>query len=187
MGNQFHGSIDAKLVQVNFNLFFLRGYTSDFRKEDRKRKPSSYSLQPRSFIRQFVVFRKRHKHIERAKLVQVNFILFFLRGYTSDFRKEDRKRKPPAKLRDDPGHGRRGIQDGHPPHVLDALKLITTSWDNITKKAIIRCWLKANILSENQTGKMEGLVGNDNSWVGAGLPGDEIKCLKSKISTICGS
>ena len=23
-------------------------------------------------------------------------------------------------------------------------------WDNITKKAIIRCWLKANILSENQ-------------------------------------
>ena len=26
----------------------------------------------------------------------------------------------PAKLRDDPGHGRRGLEDGHPPHVLDA-------------------------------------------------------------------
>jgi hypothetical protein len=46
----------------------------------------------------------------------------------------------PAKLHDDPGHGRRGLEDGHPPHVLDALKLITTSWDNITKNAIIRCW-----------------------------------------------
>ena len=26
----------------------------------------------------------------------------------------------PAKLHDDPGHGRRGLEDGHPPHVLDA-------------------------------------------------------------------
>eukprot|EP00505_MAST-04D_sp_SCG-Rhode-Island_P003863 Stramenopile-MAST_4_protein_3863 len=87
----------------------------------------------------------------------------------------------PAKLHDDPGHGRRGLEDGHPPHVLDALKLITTSWDNITKKAIIRCWLKADILGEGLTRRMEELVGGDDSWVGSGLPEDELQLLKSKV------
>ena len=87
----------------------------------------------------------------------------------------------PAKLHDDPGHGRRGLEDGHPPHVLDALKLITTSWDNITKNAIIRCWLKADILGEGLTRRMEELVGGDDSWVGSGLPEDELQLLKSKV------
>ena len=50
---------------------------------------------------------------------------------------------------------------------VDALKLITTSWDNITKKAIIRCWLKADILGEGLTRRMEELVGGDDSWVGS--------------------
>ena len=84
----------------------------------------------------------------------------------------------PAKLRDDPGQGRRGLEDGHPPNVLDALKLITTSWDNITKKAIIKCWLKADILGEGLTRRMEGLVGGDNSAT---------KCYKYIRSTCRGA
>ena len=39
-------------------------------------------------------------------------------------------------------------------------------------------------MSEGQTRRMEGLVGGDNSWVGSGLPEDELKSLKSKVSTV---
>ena len=78
----------------------------------------------------------------------------------------------------------KGKKKNYPIPAIKSLKLITTSWDNITKKAIIRCWLKADILSEGQTRRMEGLVGGDNSWVGSGLPEDKLKSLKSKVSTV---
>ena len=44
--------------------------------------------------------------------------------------------------------------------------------------------LEADILGEGLTRRMEELVGGDNSWVGSGLPEDELKSLKSKVSTV---
>ena len=41
--------------------------------------------------------------------------------------------------------------------------------------------LEADILGEGLTRRMEELVGGDDSWVGSGLPEDELQLLKSKV------
>ena len=61
-------------------------------------------------------------------------------------------------LRQDPGEGRRGIKDGVAANMYDTLHLVKHSWNNISTNAIIKCWLKADILCEKQTAELKTLV-----------------------------
>ena len=42
--------------------------------------------------------------------------------------------------------GRRGLDHGFPPHVIDAAKLIKESWDTITASTIAGCWARSSCL-----------------------------------------
>ena len=65
----------------------------------------------------------------------------------------------PATLRKDPGEGRRGIRDGCAANTYDMLHILKHSWNKISRGTIIRCWLKADILCENQTMQLKQLIG----------------------------
>ena len=47
-----------------------------------------------------------------------------------------------------PKAGYRGIEDGYPANILEAMQLLKTAWDAVSETTVVRCWLKTTILPE---------------------------------------
>lgn len=67
-------------------------------------------------------------------------------------------------------NGEKGLDQGHKPHIVDAMKIIKSIWeDNVTMEAIQRCWVKsaclpfaAHSLLANDVGSSERKVAHIN-------------------------
>ena len=62
----------------------------------------------------------------------------------------NRKRTTNQVWQKDAEHGKWGIQDGQLPHVGDAMQLFNRSWNALSPKTVIKCWIKRNCLAEGQ-------------------------------------
>jgi hypothetical protein len=58
-----------------------------------------------------------------------------------------------------PKQGYRGIQDGKPPNILEALTLMVAAWDKVTPRTVVRCWLKTTVLPAKHADPLLALHG----------------------------
>mmetsp|Transcript_21584 Transcript_21584/g.60805 ORF Transcript_21584/g.60805 Transcript_21584/m.60805 type:complete len:327 (+) Transcript_21584:305-1285(+) len=47
--------------------------------------------------------------------------------------------------------GTAGLMEGHNPHILDAMEIMSQVWRNMSEETVARCWMKADILPITQT------------------------------------
>jgi hypothetical protein len=76
---------------------------------------------------------------------------------------------PRLERRPMPKQGYRGIQDGKPPNILEALTLMVAAWDKIIPRTVVRCWLKTTVLPANLATPLE-VVHGKNAAVAPTLP-----------------